>query len=87
MRFPRAKHDIIIVCDSDIRVEERYLREVCAPFADPGVGLVTSLYRSSAIQGHATAVEAMGFTAEMVPNVMVALRLEGSLSPSAPPWQ
>jgi ceramide glucosyltransferase len=75
--FPLAKHGIIIVCDSDIRVEERYLREVCAPFADPGVGLVTSLYRSSTIHGTASAIEAMGFTAEMVPNVMVALRLEG----------
>jgi ceramide glucosyltransferase len=75
--FPLAKHEIIIVCDSDIRVGERYLREVCALFADPRVGLVTSLYRSSEIHGAATAVEAMGFTAEMVPNVMVALKLEG----------
>jgi ceramide glucosyltransferase len=75
--FPKARHEILIVCDSDIRVGERYLREVCAPFADPAVGLVTSLYRSSHIPGVATAMEAMGFTAEMVPNVMVAQRLEG----------
>lgn len=74
---PKAKHDIIIVCDSDIRVGNNFLKEVCAPFADPGIGLVTSLYRSSAIPGMATAIEAMGFTAEMVPNVMVALKLEG----------
>jgi ceramide glucosyltransferase len=75
--FSRARHDILIVCDSDIRVGERYLREVCAPFSDPAVGLVTSLYRTSKPRGLATAIEAMGFTAEMVPNVMVALRLEG----------
>ncbi len=75
--FPRAKHDIIIVCDSDIRVGEHYLREVCTPFADPDVGLVTSLYRSSAVKGAVCALEAMGFTSEMVPNVMVALKLEG----------
>jgi ceramide glucosyltransferase len=75
--FPQAKHDIIIICDSDIRVKERYLLEVCAHFADPEVGLVTSLYRSSVIHGAATAIEAMGFTSEMVPNVMVALSLEG----------
>jgi hypothetical protein len=74
---PLARHDLIIVCDSDIRVGDRYLREVCAPFTDPRVGLVTSLYRSSEIHGAATAIEAMGFTAEMVPNVMVALKLEG----------
>ncbi|MCM2356782.1 MAG: bacteriohopanetetrol glucosamine biosynthesis glycosyltransferase HpnI [Geobacteraceae bacterium] len=75
--YPAAKHDIIIVCDSDIRVGKDYLREVCAPFADPAVGLVTSLYRSPGVRGSATAVEAMGFTCEMIPNVMVALRLEG----------
>ncbi len=75
--FPRAKHDLIIVCDSDIRVGTLYLREACAPFADPVVGLVTSLYRSSQVHGWATALEALGFTAEMVPNVMVARSLEG----------
>ena len=75
--FPCAKHDLIIVCDSDIRVSPDFLREVAAPFADPQVGLVTSLYRSPGVSGAATAVEAMGFTVEMVPNVMVALKLEG----------
>ena len=75
--FPKAKHDIIIVCDSDIRVGARYLAEVCALFSDPQVGLVTSLYRTSGVDGTACAIEAMGFTTEMVPNVMVARRLEG----------
>ena len=75
--WPKVKHGIVIVCDSDIRVGEGYLREVCAPFADPEVGLVTSLYRSPGVRGTATALEAMGFTSEMVPNVMVALKLEG----------
>lgn len=73
----RAHHDIIIVSDSDIRVGEHYLREVCAYFADVTVGLVTSPYRSPGVKGAATAVEAMGFTCEMVPNVMVALKFEG----------
>jgi ceramide glucosyltransferase len=75
--MPRARHGIIIVCDSDIRVGEQYLREVCGPFADPKVGLVTSLYRTSRVHGAATALEAMGFTAEMIPNVMTARKLEG----------
>jgi len=75
--FSLAKHDIIIVCDSDIRVGPEYLRHVCAPFADPAVGLVTSLYRCSRVHGWATALESLGFTAEMAPNVMVARTLEG----------
>ena len=75
--FPRAKHDILIVCDSDIQVPPNYLTAVCSPFADPKVGLVTSLYRSSATDGVATAVEALGFCTEMIPNVMTAVKLEG----------
>jgi ceramide glucosyltransferase len=75
--YPSAKHDILVVCDSDIRVGENYLRKVCAPFADPRVGLVTSLYRTTGVQGAVAAVEALGFTVELVPNVMVALQLEG----------
>ncbi len=75
--YPQAKHDLIIICDSDIHVRPEYLRNVCAPFADPEVGLVTSLYRSPRVQGTATALEAMGFTVEMMPNVMVAIVLEG----------
>jgi ceramide glucosyltransferase len=73
----RAKHPLLIVCDSDIRVTGSYLRAVCAPFADPEVGLVTSLYRSSGARGIGCAIEALGFSCEMVPNVMAALKLEG----------
>ena len=75
--YRKAKYPLLIVCDSDIRVRESYLREVCAPFADPEVGLVTSLYRSSGVEGVGCAVEALGFSCEMVPNVMAALKLEG----------
>ncbi|MBW4056151.1 MAG: glycosyltransferase [Proteobacteria bacterium] len=75
--FPEATHDIIIVCDSDIHVAPDYLQSVTAHFSDPQVGLVTSLYRTSTVHGIATALEAIGFTSEMIPNVLVARQLEG----------
>jgi len=75
--FPQAKYEIIIVCDSDIRVTPHYLTSVTSHFTDPQAGLVTSLYRTSYLNGIATAVEATGFTTEMIPNVLVALQLEG----------
>ncbi|GFE59940.1 bacteriohopanetetrol glucosamine biosynthesis glycosyltransferase HpnI [Geobacter sp. AOG2] len=75
--FPQARHDIVIVCDSDIRVPADYLKNVTAHFSDPQVGLVTSLYRTSSAPTMATAIEALGFTSEMIPNVLVALHLEG----------
>ena len=75
--FPRTHYDIIIVCDSDISVRPDYLQSVVGHFSDPNVGLVTSLYRTTAVHGIATALEAIGFTAEMIPNVLVARQLEG----------
>ncbi|MHB8057216.1 MAG: bacteriohopanetetrol glucosamine biosynthesis glycosyltransferase HpnI [Desulfuromonadaceae bacterium] len=75
--FPQAKHDIIIVCDSDVSVEPDYMQSVTAHFADPQIGLVTSLYRTSEVHGIATALEATGFTSEMIPNVLVARQFEG----------
>jgi ceramide glucosyltransferase len=75
--FTQVKHGIIIVCDSDIRVPPDYLRSVMSHFAEPQVGLVTSPYRTSQVHNIATALEATGFTAEMIPNVLVALQLEG----------
>lgn len=75
--FPQAGHEIIIVSDSDIFVEPDYLQSVTSHFSDPQVGLVTSLYRTSNVLGIATALEATGFTVEMIPNVLVARQLEG----------
>ena len=75
--FPQAKYDLIMVCDSDIRVAPTFLQSVTAHFHDPQMGLVTSLYRSSQVHGIATALEALAFTTEMIPNVLVALQLEG----------
>lgn len=75
--FPLARHDLLMICDSDIRVELNFLQSVTAHFAAPDVGLVTSPYRSSTVHGVATAFEALAFTSEMVPNVVTALKLEG----------
>jgi len=75
--FQKAKHEIIIVSDSDVSVAPDYLLSVTSHFCDSQVGLVTSLYRTSHVHGIATALEATGFTTEMIPNVLVALQLEG----------
>ena len=40
-----ARHEYVLINDSDIRVPADYLREVSSYFADPKVGMVTALYR------------------------------------------
>lgn len=42
--FQDAKHDVLLVSDSDMHVAPDYLRRIAAAFAVPGTGLVTSLY-------------------------------------------
>jgi ceramide glucosyltransferase len=73
----QASYDIMAISDSDVQVPTDYLRRLADCFADPRVGLVTSLYRSPDVATPAAALEALGFSTELVPNVIVAERLEG----------
>uniref|UniRef100_Q01SJ6 Glycosyl transferase, family 2 n=1 Tax=Solibacter usitatus (strain Ellin6076) TaxID=234267 RepID=Q01SJ6_SOLUE len=66
-----ARFPVLLVNDSDIVVEPGYLHAVTAPLANPGVGLVTCLYRAAA-QSWPARSEALGIATEFAPSVMVA---------------
>ena len=72
----KAKYDILLLADSDVRVEPDYLRRVIQPLSDPAVGVVTCLYRSIA-QGWVTTIEALSTPTEFLPGVLVSTALEG----------
>jgi len=56
-----------------------YLRRVVAPLADPGVGMVTCLYRGIANLTLGSKLESIGISTDFVPGVLVARLIEGGV--------
>jgi ceramide glucosyltransferase len=72
-----AKHELLVLVDSDIRVDAAYLATVVSELAEAPVGLVTCLYRAGKAPNMAARIEAVGITAEFAPSVLVAWLVEG----------
>lgn len=70
-----ATHEIVVVSDSDVRVEPQYLRVVAAPFRDPTIGAVTCLYRGLTDDSLAANLEAIGNSTDFTAGVLVAWML------------
>lgn len=77
--LPAARHEIVLVSDSDIRVPKDYLRRVVAPLRDDSVGLVTCLYRGIAGGSLGSHLEALGISMDFVPGVLSARLVESGL--------
>jgi ceramide glucosyltransferase len=73
----RARHEVIVLVDSDIRVKTDYLASIVPELADERVGLVTCLYRAGEAPNLAAKLEALGITGEFAPGVLVAWLIEG----------
>ena len=66
-----ARHEIVIVTDSDVRVEPGFLRAIAAAFRDPEAGGVTCLYRGLTDGSFAAGLEAMGNSTDFAAGVLV----------------
>jgi len=66
-----ARHEIVIVTDSDVRVDLGFLRAIAGAFRDPGVGGVTCLYRGLTEGSFAAGLEAMGNSTDFAAGVLV----------------
>ncbi len=73
----QARHEQLVVSDSDIRVESDYLRRVVAPLSRPEIGLVTCLYRGMANSMLGSKLESLGISTDFCAGVLVARMLEG----------
>jgi ceramide glucosyltransferase len=68
--YPRARHDLLIISDSDIRLPRDYLRVMVAPFEDPHVGCVCSPYRAIDGESWFEKLELLTMNADFVPNLI-----------------
>jgi ceramide glucosyltransferase len=67
-----AKHEVLVIADSDMRVEPHYLDAVVGPLMTDSVGLVTCLYKGRPERGIASALGAAFINSGFLPSVLVA---------------
>ena len=72
---PVARHETIMIADSDIVVPPDYLINVAANLGQLGVGLVTCPYRGVSATGFWSRLAAAGIDYHFLPNVLVGLKL------------
>ena len=71
-----AKHEIIALADSDIRIGRHCLRRLVSRLRDPGVGLVTCPYRAVNKGALPTLIETLFINTDFFGMVMVARKVE-----------
>jgi ceramide glucosyltransferase len=71
----RARHEVIMLSDSDIRVQPHYLESVVSALGAPRVGLVTCLYYGFSLTGPWSRLSAAAINEHFLPNALVGLKL------------
>jgi ceramide glucosyltransferase len=72
-----AEHEVLVINDSDVRVEPDYFRKVVAPLQDRKVGGVTCLYLSVHDETITQSLQSIGMISDFYPGIMVAWQLDG----------
>ena len=66
-----AKHDILVLSDSDMAVAPGYLSQLVAALDQPSVGAVTCLYNGRGDAGFWSRLAAMGIDTHFLPSIVV----------------
>lgn len=72
-----ARHEVVVISDSDVRVGPDYLRMVVAPLADPTVGATTCFYVPADEKTLAENLQSMGMFSDFYAGILVAWQLDG----------
>jgi ceramide glucosyltransferase len=77
LMLQEAKHDLLVMSDSDIRVTPFLLDTIAAEFEDPEMALATCPYRAVPGKSPWSTLEAIGLNTEFLGGVLVARMLDG----------
>ncbi len=69
--LPAARHGILVLADSDMRVDPRYLAAITAPLAHPDTGIVTCLYKGVSTGGLWSDLGALQINFGFLPNALL----------------
>jgi ceramide glucosyltransferase len=72
-----ARHEVIVMSDSDVRVRPDYLRAVVAPLTNPKVGAATCFYMPVESRTLAEDLQAIGMSSDFYAGILVSRQLEG----------
>ena len=72
-----ARHPLLVMADSDVRVTSEMLAVIAAEFQDERVGLATCPYRAVPGRSFWTLLEALGLNTDFIGGVLVARMLDG----------
>jgi ceramide glucosyltransferase len=67
-----ARHDILVISDSDVFLKPDYLKTIVAPLADPDVGCVCTLYKAACADSWFEKMELLTLNADFMANVVFA---------------
>jgi ceramide glucosyltransferase len=70
--LPHARHDVLVISDSDVRLRPDYLKTIVVPLADPRVGAVCTLYKATGAARWYEKLELLSLNADFLPNVVFA---------------
>jgi ceramide glucosyltransferase len=72
--LPRARHDVLVIADSDLHVRPDYLTQVVATLEQPGTGLVTTIGAGEpAADGIAAQIGALHLSHMFLPSALIAV--------------
>ncbi|PYV16790.1 MAG: ceramide glucosyltransferase [Acidobacteria bacterium] len=67
-----ARHEILVISDSDVRLRPDYLKTIVAPLADPETGCVCTLYKAACAETWFEKMELLTLNADFMSSVVFA---------------